>query len=739
MKDDKMRNALLIIKKENTLINLNYLDLIELYKKNDIDVHIFKDFDNQVTINELEGISVELGICSLAECDIVSDSWILLSATYRVYHSIYANFVYIYQAGLKESYESYPKEQSEFIHNLVSFKGIQEEEITKNLIVNINLENYQGILNNAIRIANYLTPLEFYNPLIIKNTINYNKRYFNSMDDNFFIDLLSKKTNNVYFYSDHFRFKKLLKVQSKENALIQAYLTLFYIEGKKLIDFKDLIQVFKIQTLDEKLFEEYLHLFIVLLRKQNFDVKVKIQLINVLFEFSMYHDELLLELMSYIDNEELDIKYWKSLMIYLNGGAFRKRMLFSEIFYKHLREKNIKIAKFIENKLNIKWDVKLQKKQNKIVILTDQLLGIMHAPSSILKTLVDDLLINTENEILIVIEENLVATEDEFIPSLYFNGNLSERAINAHKEMFKSPRVTLYIANARATLIQKSKDMLIEIKKFNPDIILSLSSFSTIQNILYKYFPVVNVSNGIEFLPSKSHIYLYKNDIRAKKIEKKIYNEGELGIFPYIYDGEFIKRTKKYTKKDIGYLEDDFLIITSGNRIETEIDHELIDRMKELLQSNNKMNWILVGSQAPKYLIEQFDDSLLKRIRHIPYETDLIALNEVCDVSINPNRIGGGYSVSSCMIVGTPVVMCNFESDGLVFLGRDNVSGDTYADLMDEIIKMYKHPLYRYEIGEKQKNYYNTSTITKSIYKLLKYLDMSREEFKKNESGRDKE
>lgn len=44
-----------------------------------------------------------------------------------------------------------------------------------------------------------------------------------------------------------------------------------------------------------------------------------------------------------------------------------------------------------------------------------------------------------------------------------------------------------------------------------------------------------------------------------------------------------------------------------------------------------------MGAKVPIYMEESYSEEMLKnQIQHIKYEKDLIALNEICDISINP-------------------------------------------------------------------------------------------------------
>jgi len=120
---------------------------------------------------------------------------------------------------------------------------------------------------------------------------------------------------------------------------------------------------------------------------------------------------------------------------------------------------------------------------------------------------------------------------------------------------------------------------------------------------------------------------------------------------------------------------------------------------------------------------------MLQQVKHIPYAEDLIAINEICDISINPNRIGGGYCVASCLGVGVPVLMCKFESDGLVFIGEENSIDGNYSDLVKQLIYLSNQPKERKELADRQFQITKQISNVEDSEKLLEYFDETKRIF----------
>lgn len=725
-----MKRAVFILKRKDTIFLKEYKHILNLYKQSNVRTFIVEDYSNNITLYNIEELLAEYTKDNIENCDLISDSEILMLTCFRIYQDYFANFIYLYSGNLNENIDNYPIEQHEFINNLISFKGIKDENLSKKLYVNINNSNYYHFSSKYLYALNHLASIKSYRPGdVVNKSVLTNKRYFNSETENFYIDFKCLKTINIHLYKNRDSLEQILSMRDSDHALIFSFFTLFYIDGKQFNDFINLLEVLKKQSKNEKVFEEYISNLIIMVKKSTYRVEIQIQLINILFKYADMHDYLYSEIIQYMDSETLDIQLWKSLIVYYNAMVFRKTLNISDFVYRETKSKNIQISSYLMEKTNISLEVK--PRDNRIVILIDQLLSLYHSPTAVLKVQLEELLKHTDYQFLIIVEENMIHSKGEYIPGIYYQGNPSEKCISSFMELFSQERVGIYLADKNMNLASRTQILINQVEKFNPEVILSFSGYSTMQNILFYSYPVVNISFGSEYLPALAHTYLYKNEQRAKEIAQK-YEKGEINIFKYMPPPIELPRKKEYSREDFGFGKDDFIIITSGNRIESEIDENLIDCMEKLLEENNKYKWLLVGSKPPSYLLRRYNQTIMKQIKHISFEEDLVALNKICDTSINPNRIGGGYSVRSCVISGIPVLMCNFESDGLSILGRDNVLGETYEDLIKEIKRMFRDPMYKELIAKKQLDFWKQiSNNDDKINELRRFIDVAKEQFTK--------
>ena len=101
------------------------------------------------------------------------------------------------------------------------------------------------------------------------------------------------------------------------------------------------------------------------------------------------------------------------------------------------------------------------------------------------------------------------------------------------------------------------------------------------------------------------------------------------------------------------------------------------------------MRWILVGGNS-RYIEEKYMDLLLnKKIIIWGYEKELTSFYPMCDVYWNPDRTGAAGSISRAMRCGLPIIITNFPSDILPYIGKENVIDGDY-----EACKEYAENLY---------------------------------------------
>lgn len=186
------------------------------------------------------------------------------------------------------------------------------------------------------------------------------------------------------------------------------------------------------------------------------------------------------------------------------------------------------------------------------------------------------------------------------------------------------------------------------------------------------------------------------------------------------------------TKHDIGVQDDQFCIISIGNN--SSFSNEFIDEICRVVKKNDKMVWLLVGSNAPEYLHSHYTDLLSEhRVIEWGYENNLAGICRACDLHLRYDMTGGSGATAIAAMQGLPIVMTNFVCDASRWLGLDYSSIDNFYDLALEIQKLYEDSDY-YE----QRKATTLELVGKAVDSKDKWNDLYKKLLKAYEAWRNK-
>ena len=227
-----------------------------------------------------------------------------------------------------------------------------------------------------------------------------------------------------------------------------------------------------------------------------------------------------------------------------------------------------------------------------------------------------------------------------------------------------------------------------EVMNINPDIVLDMcAKHSFLSAELYKHFPVICVSTGHNCNASLFHKYVCRGIELCKEVNAE-YKSVEVSQMVELPVGTVFPTAKyEYKREDYGLPNDAFIVVVVGRRLDKDINIELSRKLVRLLDEVPNMVLLLVGDgvgmftkEYPKYIEDH-------RIVLWGYEDDLPSLYRICDVFFNPDRTGGGWSITWAIGEGLPVLSTDYPNDCSPLLG-DMVVKDGYDGIMREIKKM---------------------------------------------------
>ncbi|MFA5524729.1 MAG: glycosyltransferase [Tissierellales bacterium] len=652
----------------------------------------------------------------------------LIFSWFRCYNSIVDDFIYLLDKEENHFFSVEDKHYT-FYSNLYGFCGIEQETISSKIYSTINFENYHKIIDFLIR--------------------NNNFKYFDSFDNFDFITggkehkryINKKYILNKYEYSfEVFNtrdFEKINMVKSNKqeliisdsfinevcnNVFIIPYVTvLFYRTGEQIYT-NLLLTIYKyLKNIDKQKQEVVFDRLFTHINRKDLDFKEKIYISSLLVMIHNENAKLTEFMMKTLLEDERYIEYHYEIVSNILFYCSNENLNNHFNYYMDLRDEVGKIANWVSREMN----KEISRKNNdnmKIAILVDQLLSIKHSPTKVMLDYAKNIIeYYPEYEVKIFVEDNLYCLNKEGIISYLYSSGISERCKEEHQSYLNNHDIKIYYCDLSKPKKNRTLDLVKEIDMFQPQAILTNSDISLTARILYGTYPITYISMGGDYFWSMADIYLCAYRERIIQSNHKYGLLEESKIIEIIHGLEFNKPYKKITRKDYQINEDDFVLISVGNRLNAEMDEQFIDYIINFIMKNDRAKWLIVGPKAIPYLENKCYGLLGDKIIAIEYEEDLQALYRICDVYVNPIRQSGGISIAMAMNVGLPVIATENSSAAAYYIGKENTSKNI-EDYLLELNKIFTNKSYKEFRSEEVRKNIKKFEFEKVIKYLIQYL-----------------
>lgn len=663
---------------------------------------------------------------------------------YRCYNSLVDDFVYFIDDNVfKDEFFEKNKIAAEIHKKLTNFIGIDQETIQGKIYLNLNFDNYDLLFDFMVRNCNFkyfdkLSNFGFGNKVEkskIKKTYQYQGRLFKFE--------LGEKENNLNEILLEGEFETNINLNYLIEELVKELYFVPFItvescgkldKKKEMYFFKNLFEdIAKIDlNFQKKIFDDIIDY----IKCYNLNFRKKISLLSLLVMLKVRRNSLSKFIMKTLLEDKEHIKYHYSMLYNILFYRNYDDLNIYDNYYKDKRSILKKIAKYFEK--NLKFPKIRNSKRNKkhIAFVTDQLLGLNHSPTKIILNYAKKLKkIYPEYEVKIFVEDNLFVNNSEIIFPYFYNSVESKKCKAKHQKYLSEVDVQIYYSNTNDNKKNRVRELIKKIINFSPEVILTISDLSLSLEILYTYYPIVYMAVSSYYCVSQADVYLYGD---KRKIIQDNKNYGALldpdDIYQFDYGFEFGEASTNIKRSDYNINDKDFVMVTVGNRLDVELDSDkrFVDAICDLLIYNKEIKWIIVGKKELDYLSNKYNKLLGNKIIRIEYEKDLFALYQICDIYINPDRDGGGYSIGMAMKEGLPIVNFGKPSDGANWVGENNCVNNNMQDYINEIIQLFNDSDYRKRKGLTMKRRIKEEfSLKSSIKQLCEIFGIAKKKFKK--------
>jgi len=165
--------------------------------------------------------------------------------------------------------------------------------------------------------------------------------------------------------------------------------------------------------------------------------------------------------------------------------------------------------------------------------------------------------------------------------------------------------------------------------------------------------------------------------------EKEYYKKEDVDIIESRFTFELKPQKKRFSRKEKNLPGNKFLLVVVGIRLQFEIDHNFMAMLSDVC---SKGCYVVFAGIMDNYssLMEEYP-VVSANSSFIGYCDDMLAFMEICDLYVNPDRLGGGFSVIEAFSKERPGVY--LKSGDVYTAGGEDFAVDSFAEMAEQILK----------------------------------------------------
>lgn len=388
------------------------------------------------------------------------------------------------------------------------------------------------------------------------------------------------------------------------------------------------------------------------LQGHEYDWRIQIFIDSFLLSYSNSYNALnrmmdIMEKNGEIDAESYIFIYWQLMSKLFGMPEFQEKL---GLRLNHLYEN---IYNFFNANFSKDVWIPLQNRNSDlVVVITNQFLTKNHAPT---KITIDycEMLLNQMGKRVILINTADMPRE---MATPYFGGKKF-----AYFEEYNEPHVldennlTFYQFKASMPSISEMNHIFEMIKELRPECVLSIGGSNLTADLCSNYVPVITIPCTMEFpitMGTFSVLFRKTKESDYKMLKYLEDREQQLVESELAYTA--FSTGKKLFREEWGLTELDLSIVIVGNRLVEDLSVDFLEGLDSLLARKPQIKILIVGDIERSHF--QSFNTLSENIIFMGYQNDLSALYSICDIYLNPPRIGGGTSAAYALYEGVPVI-----------------------------------------------------------------------------------
>ena len=329
-----------------------------------------------------------------------------------------------------------------------------------------------------------------------------------------------------------------------------------------------------------------------------------------------------------------------------------------------------------------------ERNKDTIMVMAVQFLDNKHAPT---KTVIERIkILRMLGKRVVFVNTAEICLMNGYLPVYMIDGASYFEKYDTFNEIEISGELVPFVqVPKRLSLPDKIQMIADVVNKIKPYYILSVGNGSLLADLCGNIVPCASMAVVFSSIPKTKN----KMKILGRKLKEE---EKELYIDDDIIESRFTFELKpqkeSYSRKDKGLPESSFMLVVVGTRLQFDITDAFMYMLSDVCSKGCYVVFAGImdnyNSLMEKYPVVSANSSFTG------YCDDILALMEICDLYVNPDRTGGGFSIIEAFSKGKPGVYLK-KGDVYTAGGEDFAVGN-FDEMAKQILK-YKD----------DKDYYN--------------------------------
>lgn len=329
---------------------------------------------------------------------------------------------------------------------------------------------------------------------------------------------------------------------------------------------------------------------------------------------------------------------------------------------------------------------------NLLLVITEQVLDIQHGPT---KTACDRCkTIKTElgKEVLLINTAEILSGIGRIPFAGACAGNYASAFLNDEEKEWKGVKIPYLQCNNDMPNFEAVDWLLAQIRNMAPERIVLIGGASMVGNLANKMIPAVSIGlcpSAFEWTSVNYKTLGRKLSLEDEELLNSV-GVSKDNVIECVFTSGLKTQEEYITRADLGFAEDDFVIVVVGSRLDVEVTDEFLGMLEPIVNEKIKVGFL------------GYFDTYEEKVSHFPrmksfskylgYCSDILSRMEVCDLYVNPTRRGGGTSAVEALFKGVPVVADGF-GDVATNVGEDFIVKD-YDGMKAEILRYFNDKEY---------------------------------------------